>query len=191
MTLAKVAVKAPPAATPKKTATPAATPAISSTAEHLAFQLNDAPASATPEEQDATRMATDAVTAASPYGVIIEDGLRAGDGQINRTAFMDRVSPAIERIADEQLKPAGREVKDCPYLGFWVGFYREQSAAHIERAIAKYVKPEQTDLPGIEEAILGHVRDAVAAWVDHRTVQVPSEIDWRTKDDRIEDAPWR
>ena len=191
MSVARAAAKAPAAAAPKKAAKPAPALVVSPAVEHLAFQLNGAPASAsaTPEEQDANRAAADAVTTASPYGVIIEDGLPAAEGQINRTAFMDRMAPAIERTADELLKLAGREAKDCPYLGFWVNFYREQSAAHIERAIAKYVKPEQTDLAGIETAILAQVRVAVTAWVDHREVQVPGEIDWRIKDDRLADAP--
>ncbi len=189
MTLAKAAAKAPSAAVPKKAAKPAPAPIVSSPVEHVAFQLTAAPAPATAEEQDANSAAADAVAAASPYGVIIEDGLPVGEGQVNRTPFMDKLAPAIESKADELLKPSGRVAKDCPYLGFWVSYYREQSAAHIERAIAKYVKPEQTDLTGIETAILAHVGDAVAAWVDHGAVKVPGEIDWRTKDDRVADAP--
>src|SRR4051794_5463202 len=137
MSVAKAAAKAPSAAAPKKPARPAPAPEVSPAVEHVAFQLATAPATPTPEEQNANTVAADAVAGASPYGLIIEDGLPVGEGQIHRTAFMDRVAPAIERTADELLKPAGREAKDCPYLGFWVSFYREQSAAHIERAIAK------------------------------------------------------
>jgi hypothetical protein len=163
--------------------------AASRSDEHLAFQLNAPATVVTPEEQDANSAASDAVAAASPYGIIIEDGLPAGDGQINRTAFMNRMAPAIERTAGDLLKPAGREAKDCPYLGFWLNHYREQSAAHIERVIAKYVKPEQTDVAGIERAILSHVGEAVTAWVDHGAMQVPGEVDWHTRDDGVDAAP--
>jgi len=167
-------------------ATPAVAP-TSRTNEHLAFQLQGAPAATTPEELDANRAADDAVASASPYGVIVEDGLPVGDGQINRTAFMDRVEPAITRTAESILQPAGREAKDCPYLEFWVSYYRDQSAAHIERALAKYVKPDPPDIDGIEKAILAHVTEAVAGWVYDRSVQVPGEIDWRVKDDLVDD----
>src|SRR4051812_37142337 len=115
MSVAKAAAKAPQPAAPKKTVTPAPGPVETSHVEHVAFQLAAAPGPARPEEQEANAAAADAVATAAPYGVVIEDGLPAGEGQINRTAFMDRVGPAIERTADELLKPSGREAKDCPY----------------------------------------------------------------------------
>jgi hypothetical protein len=35
--------------------------------------------------------------------VIIEDGLPVGEGQINRSVFMDELGPALESKADELL----------------------------------------------------------------------------------------
>ena len=180
-----------PASAPVKKAAARSVPAapVSAVQEHLAFQLIEEPVTAAPEEIEANSAAADAIEEASPYGVIIEDGLPAGEGQINRSEFMDDLAPVIESTADALLRPEGRTAKDCPYLTFWVDYYRKQSAAHIERAIVRYVRPQQTDLDGIRQAILAHVRDAVAAWVERRAVEVPGEIDWRVNDDHVQDAP--
>ena len=188
MEAGKAPAKNPPAASiPKKAATPR--PVVSPASEHVAFQLINAQGAQTREESEANDAASGAINEASPYGVIIEDGLPPGEGQVNRTPFMDKLAPTIESAADDILKRAGRVAKDCPYLGFWVAYYRQQSAAHIERVIAKYVKPDHIDLASIEAAILGRVREAVTAWVDQRAVQVPEEIDWRVADDRVSDSP--
>lgn len=118
MRSAKLAAKESPAATPKKAATPA--PTGSSRIEHVAFQLVGASATPSREEAEADAEADAAVSGANPYGVVIEDGLPPGEGQVNRTAFMEALAPLIESTADSLLKPAGRVAKDCPYLAFWV-----------------------------------------------------------------------
>ena len=167
-----------PASTPAKAAkTSRLNKASPSAFEHVAFQLIDESSPSTREETEANSAAADAIEEASPYGVIIEDGLPVGDGQINRTVFMDDLAPAIERAADELLRPEGRTARDCPYLTFWVDYYRKQSAAHLERAIARYVRPGPRDLEGIRQAILDHVGKAVQAWIDRRELQVPGPID--------------
>ena len=154
---------------------------------HIAFRLADPPSNPPPGETSADRAAANAVAEAAPYGIVIEDGLPPGPGQVNRTDFIEKVAPMIEQTAAEMLTPAGRDVRDCPYLEFWLSFYRRQSASHIERAIERYVQPSQPTLDGIETAILARVRRAVQAWVDRREVQLPKEVDWRVDDDRLGD----
>jgi hypothetical protein len=179
MSLTQSIAKSTAASPPKKAAKSAPASPVSSAFEHVAFQLIDEPLSPVREETEADSAAADAVKEASPYGVIIEDGLPAGEGQIRRTVFMNDVAPAIESTADELLRREGRTAQECPYLNFWLNYYRNQSAAHIERAIARYVKPEKTDREGIRQAILDHVGKAVQAWIDRRTVEVPGDVDWR------------
>ena len=192
MSFAATATKQPSGAPPKKALKPA--PVVSSASgspafEDVAFQLLDAPASPAQEESEANSTAADALAAASPYGVIIEDGLPAGEGQVNRTQFMEELASAIESTADDLLKPAGKSAQDCPYLSFWLNYYRNQSAAHIERAIARYVKPAQRDRDGIEQAVLSHVGEAVQAWIDHREIQVPGQMNLLAADDGVPDTP--
>ena len=155
-------------------------------AEHLALRPFDPPPNPNQEETSADAAAEKATAQAAPYGIVIEDGLPAGPGQVNRTDFIDKLYPLIESTADELLIPAGRTARDCPYIEFWLNFYRRQSAAHIERAIEHYVQPAQHTPEGIEQAILAQVRRAVQAWVERREVQLPKEIDWRVDDDRIQ-----
>src|SRR6266446_1606244 len=121
MTLAKTSAKESSTAAIKKVAKPA--PLVSPATEHVAFELMAAPSSPSREETEANSAAADAVAEASPYGVIIEDGLPAGEGQVNRTPFMDALAPAIESTADELLRPEGRTAQDCPYLSFWLNYY--------------------------------------------------------------------
>jgi hypothetical protein len=154
--------------------------------EHLALRPFDPPANPNQEETSADAAAEKATAQAAPYGIVIEDGLPAGPGQVNRTDFIEKLYPLIESTADELLVPAGRTARDCPYIEFWLNFYRRQSAAHIERAIEHYVQPAQHTPEGIGEAILAQVRRAVQAWVERREVQLPKEIDWRVDDDRIQ-----
>lgn len=157
--------------------------------EHIAFQLVNPPSTPTKEEDGANAAANAAVSDRSSYGIIIEDDLPVGEGQVHRTEFMDHLAPLIESTAEQILSPAGRAARDCPYLAFWINYYRQQSAAHIEHAIALYARPQRTDREGIEQAILDHVRQAVQVWVDRREVQVPGSIDWRVDDDHVPDKP--
>jgi hypothetical protein len=163
--------------------------APSAAVEHIAFQLITPPSTATKEEDNANAAANTAVSDRSSYGIIIEDDLPVGEGQVHRTEFMDHLAPLIESTAEQILSPVGRAARDCPYLSFWINYYRNQSAAHIERAIALYARPQRIDREGIEEAILDHVREAVQVWVDRRDVKVPGSIDWRVDDDHVPDKP--
>jgi hypothetical protein len=133
-TSSKESAPAPPGKTPRAASGPAAPTVEQASVEHVAFQLNS-PATRPREERNGDTAAKGGVPKGSPYGVVIEDNLPDSEGQINRNAFMDELAPAIERTANELLAPLGRTARECPYLDFWLGFYRRQSAAHIERAI--------------------------------------------------------
>ena len=178
----KESAAAPPAKTPTTAPGPAAPTIDQSSVEHLAFQVNS------PKTRLGGGGNGDTAKSA-PYGVVIEDNLPDSEGQINRNAFMDELAPEIERTANDLLAPLGRTARDCPYLDFWLAFYRRQSAAHIERAIKRYVNPEQTDRQGIEAAILTRVGEAVKAWVERRAVEIPGDLDPMAQDDGVENVP--
>src|SRR5215475_3766710 len=86
----------PSAETPaKKAAKPKLGPPVSPI-EHIAFQLVNPPLSETEEEDDANAAASKAVSNETSYGIIIEDDLPLGEGQVRRTVFMDQLASLIE-----------------------------------------------------------------------------------------------
>ena len=68
----------------------------------------------------------------APYGVIIEDGLPLGEGQIHRSDFVEQMAAEIYRLADEELASVNRRAADCPFLAHWHAYYRTKSAALID-----------------------------------------------------------
>src|SRR5215472_9771463 len=123
----------------------------------------------------------------SVFGTIIEDGLPLAPGQIHRSAFLQRISTAIEGVADNLLAPLGQTARDCPYLVHWLAFYRTATASHIERAIQRYANPLRHDLEGIESAVLERVRLAVSEWIRSQgsVVMAPGGVEWLGSDDRV------
>ena len=101
----------------------------------------------------------------APYGVIIEDGLPLGEGQIHRSDFVEQMAAEIYRLADEELASVNRRAADCPFLAHWHAYYRTKSAALIERTIRMFAEPERTDLEGLRQALLDRVRTAARQWI--------------------------
>ncbi|HEX3144566.1 MAG TPA: hypothetical protein VHQ64_11395, partial [Pyrinomonadaceae bacterium] len=104
-------------------------------------------------------------TREAPFGIIVEDGSALSAGQVHRTEFMESMSARIERVADEELSQVGQTCRDCPYLIYWLGFYRRRPAEHIERAIQRYSGFEGSGRAALETAVLARVRGAVQAWI--------------------------
>ena len=112
-------------------------------------------------------------TTGGPLGFIVEDDVEPAAGQMRRTDFVARAVPAIEAAATSELARFGKTAKDCPYLEFYVRYYRDKPAAHIERMIAKYARPEATDASSLLDAMLDRVRQAVSTWAATGKVDVP------------------
>ena len=100
-----------------------------------------------------------------------------GPGQIRRTDFMEALGASIERVAEAELAAAGHSARDCPYLAYWLHYYRDRPAADIERAIQRYAQPDQSGVAGLSDAVLARVRRAVQAWIRSggREVQAPGD----------------
>ncbi|MCX6597669.1 MAG: DUF4157 domain-containing protein [Acidobacteria bacterium] len=101
----------------------------------------------------------------APYGVIIEDGLPLGPGQIHRTDFVESMARDISALADEELAAVNRTAADCAFLAHWLTYYRSKPAALIERTIRMFATPTRTDLDGLREALLTRVREAARQWI--------------------------
>jgi hypothetical protein len=197
-----------------------AEPALTNTGERISFQLfTQTPAADASNEREADAAASavvqdqsDGADAAggdafpssppgappsppsvpiAPFGVIVEDGSPLSSGQMHRTQFIEVISAEIERSTDEELAATGHTSRDCPYLSHWLRFYRERSAAHIERAIQHYARPERTDLISLREAVVARVRGAVQVWIRSggREVQTPDGVAWLGQNDRVQQTP--
>ncbi len=77
---------------------------------------------------------------AGASALIVEDGQAlAGPRQMGKGAFLKALQAAIHATAQEVLEGTGATPEDCPYIRFWFTYYQDKDAAHIERAIQKYV----------------------------------------------------
>jgi hypothetical protein len=122
-----------------------------------------------------------------PYGVIVDDDHDLADGQIHKTDFLDQTSAATEQAVDEVLRPTGQTARDCPYLAYWLNFYRNASAARIERVIQKYANPTQIDPDGLRTAVIERVTLSAQRYVETQgaDMALPPGIDATTTSDGV------
>src|SRR5262245_40969465 len=115
-----------------------------------------------------------AATEGGPFGTIVDDEVQPGPGQVRRSEFVRTTAAAIEAAATAELAPTGRTAADCPYLAYYLNYYRDKPAAHIEKMIARFGKPAATDPESIRTAIVDRVRLAVRTWAATGRVDVPA-----------------
>ncbi len=167
-------------------------PPLAREAARVSFQLSTgagAPAAPATLEGQADAAAA-SVTGAAPgaatapssaagLGLIVDDGVPPGPGQVTRSSFLDQLSPELCSLAETELAKAGRSAAGCPYLAYWLRYYRGRSAAQIERAILQYANPSGRDLAAVRRAIRDRVQTAISTWIatNGRVVQAPSGSD--------------
>ncbi|MFZ5445611.1 MAG: DUF4157 domain-containing protein [Myxococcota bacterium] len=110
----------------------------------------------------------------APFGTIVEDGATPAPGQVRRLDFVAVAAAAVEAAASAELARVGRTAKDCPYLERSLRFYRQQSASHLERTLARYAHPKKTDPAGLVAALVERVRTAVSVWITTGRVELPA-----------------
>jgi uncharacterized protein DUF4157 len=108
---------------------------------------------------------------------IVEDGAEAGDGQIQKSAFLARARAAITSAGDEELAPVGRSTASCPYIDFWWGRFRGYSAARMERAVLLFAQPGQRSVEAYVGAMAAATRQRVRQWIASGTATVPEDLD--------------
>jgi hypothetical protein len=123
----------------------------------------------------------------APYGVIVDDGADVREGQVTRSEFLAGLAPALEAIANTELASMGLTAAGCQYIPYWLGYYSEKSAAHVERAIARFADPQDTTPGGLRAAVVQRVRRAVQEWVQSGgdVVDVPAGLDTLVSDDGL------
>lgn len=72
-------------------------------------------------------------------GLIVEDEARAVTrGQMRRGEFMRQLRFEVCRVAEEELRRAGRDSRNCPYIDRMLAYYEGRSAEQLERSIRRY-----------------------------------------------------
>ncbi|MBS1911852.1 MAG: DUF4157 domain-containing protein [Bacteroidetes bacterium] len=56
-----------------------------------------------------------------------------------RGDYLDRLERVVLERAEEALKGTVWTAQGCPWIAYWFGYYRSQNAAHLERAIHRYI----------------------------------------------------
>jgi hypothetical protein len=142
----------------------------------------EAPQSVPAEESAETAPGTqpEETAAAGGGGLIVDDeATQVGPGQMHKSEFLSLLHDNVCATADDALAASGRTAQGCPYIERWIGFYRDQPAAHVERALRKYA-PEAASITSARDYIpvVGtRVRLAVSRWVATGEITgVPEEL---------------
>jgi len=110
-------------------------------------------------------------------GLLVEDGAETlTSGQMRKGEFMRQLRTEVCRVAEEELRRAGRSAAGCPYIDQMLSYYEGRSAEHLERAIRRYAPETQRvrnalDYLPVLSARLGR---GIARWAT--TGQMPEDV---------------
>ena len=110
-------------------------------------------------------------------GLVVDDDVRTlTAGQMAKSQFLAQLRGEVCAAADGALRRAGRDSRGCPYIEKWLDHYTGRPAAHLERAIRKFV-PAAARVATARDYIplVGErVAQGVNRWVD--TGRIPDDI---------------
>jgi hypothetical protein len=128
-------------------------------------------------EDDAPEPSTAGV--AAPQLLVEAEAAHPSPEQLTKDAFFERLEVALKGTAEEELAGTGWSAQSCPYIEYWVRYYRARSTHVVERAIHRYA-PETLRAATAAEYIAlltERVRRAVGEWVrTGKTSEVPEGI---------------
>lgn len=112
--------------------------------------------------------------------LIVDDGANeVRPGQMRKGEFIDELRVAICEAADAELAAVGRSTAGCPYVEYWLGYYRTRTARQAETALRRYA-PEAAASANARDYIpfvTQRVRQAVAGWaITGQVTGVPPEV---------------
>ena len=118
-------------------------------------------------------------SASSGSFIVADDAANVGPGQMRKSEFLEQLRSALCTTADEALAEVGQSSEGCPYIEKWLGYYADQEAAHVERALRKYA-PEASAAASAQDyipAITNRVRRAIVKWARTGEItDVPPEL---------------
>jgi Domain of unknown function (DUF4157) len=142
------------AGAPAATEGPAATAAEPAAGGEPVVESGEAPAGAEP------------TVAREAMPLVVDDEAAARrPGQMRKSALLAALRAAVSEAANGVLAASGRTTDDCPWIEHWFGFYAEQDAGHVERALRKFV-PDTNAATARDyvPAVAARVQASVATW---------------------------
>jgi hypothetical protein len=126
-----------------------------------------APAAETPAPAPEGNATAEPQNGAAGQPLLVEDDAPgAGPNQMRKSEFLDAVHSAVCAAANDVLAAVGQDTEGCPWIDYWFGYYAEQDASHVERAIAKFA-PESSGVTSASQLIplvTATVRQSVQSW---------------------------
>jgi len=120
-----------------------------------------------PIAEDLGREREPSPTAAPQPELIVEDGAgRLTPGQLPKQVFFEQLEAAVRNTAAEALEGTGWSAENCPYLNYWLRYYRARGSRFLERAIHKYA-PDTLRVTAATDYIplvTERVRRAITIW---------------------------
>jgi hypothetical protein len=121
--------------------------------------------------------AVPAEEAAAIPGWIVDDDAEVPDaGHAKKTEFLTRLQEAVCAATDKALAGTMWSSQGCPWVDRWFGYYREQSAVHVERAVVRYVPAaaEAANADAYIQPVCDRIAQAIGQWSG--TGQVPADL---------------
>lgn len=106
-------------------------------------------------------------------GLIVEDTVKVLKGQMRKKQFLDQLEDAVCRTVNSVLEGTEYSTDSCPYLQYYLSYYRTKSSQHIERALLRYA-PEAAGAKTAQDYInfiIPRAAMATVIWLD--TGEVP------------------
>ena len=98
--------------------------------------------------------------------VVDDEVAELGPGQVRKSEFLGHLQRAVCETVDAGTAETGFSSESCPWIAYWFAFYRDQSAAHMVRALRKFA-PESAAANSANDysaIVLARVRRSVAVW---------------------------
>ena len=104
--------------------------------------------------------------AAAVAGLLVEDTGEVSGAQMRKTEFLSALRVDVCAAADAAMAGTGRTSEGCPWVDYWLGYYADKDAPHIERALLRYA-PEAAGAASARDYIgfaAARVARSVAIW---------------------------
>jgi|GEM_PF-2089789 len=132
----------------------------------------------TPDTQPATQPETEPA-AKAPTLIVDDDAKDLSAGQMRKTEFLSQLRNAASSAAEQALSGTMWSALGCPYINRWLDHYSEQSSAHLERALRKYV-PESAGIRSAQDylpLVTQKLKRGIEQWrATGETPDVPEDL---------------
>lgn len=109
---------------------------------------------------------------------IIEDGLSAETGQMNKSVFLTTVRAEVTKVAADILSKIEQTPKDCPYIPYWFNLYQGKTVEEILKSIARFAPETKSakDIDNYMHLLITKVSTSFQQFTASGTVNAPSEL---------------